>query len=251
MNTIRLSRDWPAVEILHEDAAILALNKPAGLLAVPDRFDKTIPDLISLLQAARPGEWLANVHRLDFNTTGVFVVAKTQEVFRDLVRQFRDRETRKTYTALVRGTPDISPLTIDLPIGRHPKVPGLARIDHSRGSDARSIVHVRERFRGYALLEVVIETGRMHQIRVHVQAVGCPLVGDPDYGGAPLLLSQIKPDYKAKDEEPERPLLDRPALHAEKLTLARAVTGKSLTLEAPWPKDLTVALKQLRKYAAL
>ena len=101
-----------------------------------------------------------------------------------------------------------------------------------------------------ALLEVVIETGRMHQIRVHVQAIGCPLVGDPDYGGTPLLLSQIKADYKGKDDEPERPLLDRPALHAEKLTLSRPATGEKLTIEAPWPKDLTVALKQLRKYAA-
>lgn len=250
MNTIRLSPEFLGVEILHEDDAILAVNKPAGLLAVPDRFDKDKPDLISLLQAARPGESLANVHRLDFNTSGVFVVAKNQETFRDLVRQFRDRETRKMYAALVRGTPDITPLTIDLPIGRHPKFPGLARIDHSRGSEARSIVNVRERFRGYALLEVVIETGRMHQIRVHVQAIGCPLVGDPDYGGAPLLLSQIKPNYKAKDEEPERPLLDRPALHAERLTLTQPSTGKGLTIEAPWPKDLTIALKQLRKYAA-
>jgi 23S rRNA pseudouridine1911/1915/1917 synthase len=236
VNTIRLSRDWSAVEILHEDDAILAVNKPAGLLAVPDRFDKDKPDLISLLQAARPGEGLANVHRLDFNTSGVFAVAKTQEAFRDLARQFRDRETRKVYAALVRGTPDISPLTIDLPIGRHPKFPGLARIDHSRGSEA---------------LEVTIESGRMHQIRVHVQAIGCPLVGDPDYGGTPLLLSQIKSDYKAKDNEPERPLLDRPALHAEKLTLSRPGIGEKLTIEAPWPKDLTVALKQLRKYAGI
>ncbi|MGD1018878.1 MAG: RluA family pseudouridine synthase [Verrucomicrobiia bacterium] len=249
MNTTRLSREHPAVEILHEDEAILAVNKPAGLLAVPDRFDKTKPDLMSLLQAAHPGEWLANVHRLDFNTSGVFVVAKSQEAFRDLARQFRERETRKTYAAIVRGLPVESPMTIDLPIGRHPKVPGLARIDHSRGSDARSIVSIREKFRGYALLEVVIETGRMHQIRVHLQAVGCPVVGDPDYGGAPLLLSQIKPKYKAKDEEPERPLLDRPALHAEKLTLTRPVTGEKLTIEAPWPKDLTLALKYLRKHA--
>jgi RluA family pseudouridine synthase len=249
VNTIRLSREWPAVEILHEDDAILAVNKPAGLLAVPDRFDKAKPDLISLLQAARTGESLANVHRLDFNTSGVFVVARNQEAFRELARQFRDRETQKTYVAIVRGVPAESPMTIDLPIGRHPKFPGLARIDHGRGSDARSIVNIREKFRGYALLEVVIETGRMHQIRVHLQAVGCPLVGDPDYGGAPLLLSQVKSKYKAKDEEPERPLLDRPALHAEKLTLARPATGEKLTIEAPWPKDLTVALKYLRKYA--
>ena len=222
-----------------------------GLLAVPDRFDKDKPDLVSLLQEARPGERLANVHRLDLNTSGVFVLAKKQDAFRELVRQFRERETKKIYAALVRGAPGISPLTVDLPIGRHPKRPGLARIDHNRGSEARSVINVRERFRGYALLEVVIETGRMHQIRVHVQAIGCPLVGDPDYGGAPLLLSQFKAGYKGKQEEVERPLLDRPALHAERLTLTQPSTGRSLTIEAPWPKDLTVALKQLRKFAGL
>ena len=251
MKTIQLSRTWPSIEILHEDESLLVANKPAGLLAVPDRFDKDKPDLVSLLQAARPNERLTNVHRLDLNTSGVFVLAKKQDAFRELVRQFRERETKKIYAALVRGTPGISPLTVDLPIGRHPKRPGLARIDHNRGSEARSVINVRERFRGYALLEVVIETGRMHQIRVHVQAIGCPLVGDPDYGGAPLLLSQFKAGYKGKEEEVERPLLDRPALHAERLTLTQPSTGQSLTLEAPWPKDLTVALKQLRKFAGL
>jgi 23S rRNA pseudouridine955/2504/2580 synthase/23S rRNA pseudouridine1911/1915/1917 synthase len=256
VNAIRLSRDlsrsgrgWPAVEILYEDHDLLAVNKPAGLLAVPDRFDKAKPDLMSLLQAARPAESLANVHRLDFNTSGVFVVAKNREAFRNLVRQFRNRETRKTYVAIVRGRPAESPLTIDLPIGRHPKLPGRARIDHARGSSARSVVSIREKFRGFTLFEVVIETGRMHQIRVHLQAFGCPLVGDTDYGGAPLLLSQLKRRYKPKDDEPERPLLDRPALHAGQLTLLHPSTGKPFTITAPWPKDLTVAVKYLRKYA--
>ena len=251
VNTIRLNRDWPAVEILYEDQDILALNKPAGLLAVPDRFDKTRPDLMSLLQAARPAEAPANVHRLDFNTSGVFVVARNGETFRELVRQFRDRTTRKTYVAIVRGQPAESPLTIDLPIGRHPRIPGLARIDHVRGSQARSIVSIREKFGGYSLVEVVIETGRMHQIRVHLQAIGCPLVGDADYGGEPLLLSQLKRGYKPKDDEPERPLLDRPALHAEQLTLTHPAAGKPLTMTAPWPKDLTVAFKYLRRFASV
>ena len=126
MNTIRLNRDWPAVDILHEDDRLLALDKPAGLLAVPDRYDKNKPNLVSLLQAARPGEWLANVHRLDFNTSGVFLVARNREAFRDLTRQFRDRTPRKQYVALSHRAPPESPMTVDLPIGRHPKVPGLA-----------------------------------------------------------------------------------------------------------------------------
>jgi len=254
VNTIRLSREFPSVEVLHETDEFLALNKPAGLLAVPDRFDKARPNLMALLQAARPDEWLANVHRLDFNTSGVLVIARNRDAFRALTRQFRNRETRKTYAAIVRGMLETSPLTIDLLIGPHPKFPGLARVDLAHGSEARSIVTVREKFRGFTLLEVVIETGRLHQIRVHLQAIGCPVVGDPDYGGAPLFLSQLKRKYKAKEEEEERPLLDRPALHAEQLTLIRPREGKPpgepLTITAPWPKDLTVALKYLRRFAA-
>ena len=250
MKTIPQGRDLPAIEILHEDDDLVVLNKPAGLLAVPDRYDKNRPNLVSLLEAARPGEWLANVHRLDFNTSGVFVVVKRQEAFRELARQFRDRETKKQYVAIAQRIPLESPLTIDLPIGPHPKVRGLARIDHGRGSAARTIVEIQERYRGYSLLKVMIETGRMHQVRVHLQAVGCPLVGDADYGGAPLLLSQIKRKYKPKEDEAERPLLDRPALHAEQLAFVHPTTGAPLTIVAPWPKDLTLAVKYLRKCVA-
>jgi 23S rRNA pseudouridine1911/1915/1917 synthase len=248
VNTIPRGRGEPAIAILHEDDDLLALDKPAGLLAVPDRFDKNRSNIMSLLEAARPGEWLANVHRLDFNTSGVFVVVKRQEAFRELARQFRERETRKQYVAVAQRIPPESPMTIDLPIGQHPKVRGLARIDHGRGQEARTVVEIQEKFRGYSLLKVIIETGRMHQVRVHLQAIGCPLIGDADYGGAPLLLSQIKKKYKAKEDEPERPLLDRPALHAEQLTFAQPTTGAPLTIVAPWPKDLTLAVKYLRKF---
>jgi len=248
VNTIPRGRGEPAIAILHEDDDLLALDKPAGLLAVPDRFDKNRPNVMGLLEAARPGEWLANVHRLDFNTSGVFVVVKRQPAFRELARQFRERETKKQYAALAHRAPPESPMTIDLPIGQHPKVRGLARIDHGRGQDARTVVEIQEKFRGYSLLKVIIETGRMHQVRVHLQAIGCPLIGDADYGGAPLLLSQIKKKYKPKEDEPERPLLDRPALHAEQLTFAQPTTGAPRTIVAPWPKDLTLAVKYLRKF---
>jgi 23S rRNA pseudouridine1911/1915/1917 synthase len=250
VNTISRGRDEAAITILHEDDDLLVLDKPAGLLAVPDRFDKTRPNIMSLLETARPGEWLTNVHRLDFNTSGVFVVVKRQEAFRELARQFRERETKKQYVAVAQRIPPESPMTIDLPIGPHPKFRGLARIDHSRGQEARTIVEIQEKFRGYSLLKVNIETGRMHQVRVHLQAIGCPLIGDTDYGGEPLLLSQIKKSYKPKEEETERPLLDRPALHAEQLTFAHPTTGLPLSLVAPWPKDLTLAVKYLRKFAA-
>jgi 23S rRNA-/tRNA-specific pseudouridylate synthase len=211
-------------ENLFEDDSFLVVNKPAGLLAVPDSFDKSKPNLFSMLHAERPGQWLANVHRLDVNTTGVFVSAKSPEAF----RQFQRRVAGKFYVALVQGAPE--PATID------------RRID---GKDARTITRVREQFRGCALLDVEIQTGRTHQIRIHLQMTGTPVVGDMDYGGAPLLLSQLKRDYKVTGVE--KPLLDRPALHAERLTLR----DPDHTFEAPWPKDLTVAVKYLRKYARL
>lgn len=238
------SRFCLSESILLETDDLLAVNKPAGLLAVPDRWDKTKPNLFSLLQAARPGPYLANVHRLDRNTTGVFLLVKNREAFRALVRQFRERQTRKVYRALVHG--DATECTIDLPIGSDHRRPGYSRIDQKHGKPARSTVHVSESFYGYALLEVEIETGRLHQVRVHLQAVGHPLVGDADYGGAPLLLSQLKHRYKAKEDEEERPLLARPALHAGSVTLREP----PVTITAPLPKDFGVALKYLRKFAA-
>lgn len=232
-------------EILYEDADLLAVNKPAGLLAVPDRFDKQKANLFGRLQALRPGEYLGNLHRLDRHTSGVMVFAKNSAAYRQISAQFRDRQTRKVYGAICQGNP--ADQVIDLPIGERVDHPGYSRIDRKNGKEARSIVRVKEPFRGYAFVEVEIETGRQHQIRVHLQAIGCPLVGDPDYGGAPLLLSQIKLKYKAKPGEEERPLLARPALHAASITL----TQPAITITAPLPKDLEVALKYLRRFATI
>lgn len=233
----------PPLDVLYEDAGLLALNKPAGLLAVPDRWDKAKDNLMGLLQAARPGHYLANVHRLDRQTTGVFLVAKSRDAFRSLTRQLRERQTRKLYVALVHG--DATGQVIDLPIGPHPKLVGRSRVDHKNGKPARSTVRVLEHFHGYTLIEVEIETGRQHQVRVHCHAVGHPLVGDADYGGGPLLLSQLKRKYKPKDGEVERPLISRPALHAGSVTLA----DPPVTITASLPKDFEVSLKYLRRFA--
>jgi len=234
-------------EILFEDADLLAVNKPAGLLSVPDRWDKEKENLVEMLQTARPGQQIANVHRLDRNTTGVFLLAKTEEAFRRVTLQFREHQTRKLYLALVHGDIAEQERVIDLPIGPHPKMVGISRIDEKHGKPARSIVRVKERFRGYTLIEVEIESGRQHQVRVHCQHIGHPLVGDADYGGRPLLLSQIKRKYRLKEGREERPLMDRPALHAASLTLP----VPPVTITAPLPKDLTVALKYLRMFAVM
>ncbi len=233
------------IEILHEDDGLLAVNKPAGLLAVPDRFDKAKANLFDLLRANRVGQYLGNVHRLDRHTSGVMIFAKTSDAYRQLTAQFRERQTRKVYATIYQGRP--ADQVIDRPIGERPDRPGYSRIDEKNGKPARSRVRVREEFRGYAWLEVEIETGRPHQIRVHLQAIGHPLMGDADYGGAPLRLSDLKPGYKPKPGVEERPLLARPALHAAAVTLVQP----ALTIRAPLPKDIEVALRYLRRFSAV
>lgn len=250
MNTLCLSRAWSAVEILYEDDDMVAVNKPVGLLIAPDRWDKKKDNLMGLLHASRPDEYLANVHRLDKNTSGVLLLAKNKPALVALARQFSDRTTRKNYVALVHGAPRHDTMTIELPIAPNLRRAGLSRIDAKSGKTATTVVRVAERFRQHALLGVELHTGRLHQVRVHLQAIGCPLVGDADYGGAPLLLSQIKPSYRTKAGEAERPLLDRPALHAEQLVIRQPTTNKPVTIRAPWPKDLAVALKYLRQFVA-
>lgn len=256
---LRLSATWPEVEILHEDADLLAVNKPAGLLAVPDRWDKERENLMGLMHAAirarRPWvterhlDYLANAHRLDAGTSGILLLARTKPALIELARQFRERHPGKVYTALIQGALPQDTMDVDLPLAPSPVRPGLSVISQGSGKPAHTRFTMVERFRGYSLVRAEPTTGRLHQIRVHLKAIGCPLVADHDYGtGQPLLLSQLKKHYKMKPEG-EHPLMARPALHAEQLHLRHPATGEALTLTAPWPKDLTVAVKYLRKFA--
>lgn len=257
VRSLRLNGNWPEVSVIYEDDQILAIDKPAGLLVAPDRWDKGRDNLMDLLHdgirekkawARETGMgYISNAHRLDVDTSGVLLLAKSREILIALVNQFSQRKTRKFYQAIVGGGPQQDETTIDLPVGPHPIRPGLSVIDRSNGKNAVSIIHVLERFSTHSFVEVEILTGRHHQIRVHLQSLGCPLVGDRLYGGQPLLLSRLKPKYKMK-EEGERPLVGRPALHAARLVLMHPVTGAELALEAPLPKDMTVGLKYLRRY---
>ncbi len=248
------------VPILYEDAHLLALDKPARMLTSPDRHDPEQPSLMSLLHAdiARGAKWaasrnityLANTHRLDSETSGAILLAKDKPALIALADQFGIENSSKVYLALVRGSPRESQIKVAAKLGPHPTETGVACVDPRTGKKAVTLFEVLERFRGYTFLKCLPHTHRPHQIRVHLQNSGLPITGDTLYGGPQLLLSSLKRDYRLKFGRVERPLIDRVALHAAELHFTHPVTGQPVDIIAPWPHDLTVAMKYLRKYLA-
>ena len=254
------TREFWRISVLWEDGHLLAIDKPGGLLTSPDRYDPLRPNLMKLLHRdiARGAAWarerqltyLANVHRLDFETSGVILLARDKPTLVALAGQFGAEKPARTYAALVQGVPGENAFEVEGKLAPHPTQIGLMRVDTRQGKKAKTLFEVSERFSRYALLKCRPLTGRTHQIRAHLRHAGFPIVGDKLYGGAPLLLSRLKSGYRLKPGREERPLIDRVALHAEQLTVTHPVSGASVTIEAPWPKDLTVAVKYLRRYAA-
>jgi RluA family pseudouridine synthase len=248
------------LEILYEDDNLLALNKPSGLLSSPDRYDPERPNLMKLLHhdIERATGWvrkrglayLANAHRLDFETSGIMLMAKDKPSLIALADQFGSLKPLKTYIALVHGHMSSDGFEVDAKIGPHPSQIGLMRVDRKNGKHAKTRFEVRERFEDFTLLNCMPLTGRTHQIRVHLKQAGLAIVGDKLYGGKMLFLSQLKKRYRLKGAAIERPLMGRVALHAESLVVQQPLTGQPVTIVAPWPKDINVAIKYLRRYSA-
>jgi RluA family pseudouridine synthase len=264
-NVIKLSapatQGFWEIPVLFEDEHLLALDKPAGLPTSPDRVEVERPSLMGLLHAAiaagkpwareRGLTYLCNAHRLDGETSGVLLLAKSKPVLLQLANLFGTDRPEKTYLALARGEPAETHFEVSVKLAPHPVTPGLMRADFRDGKAAKTIFDVRESFprSGHVLLGCRPVTERRHQIRVHAAHVGLKIVGDELYGGKPLWLSRLKTDYRLKPGREERPLLARAALHAEQLTFEHPVTKAAVTLTAPWPKDLKVAVKYLRQYS--
>ncbi len=260
--TIKLSspatREFWEIPVVFEDAHLLALDKPAGLLTAPDRNDPARPNLMRLLHDAiaagkswaveRGLTYLNPAHRLDAETSGVILFAKSKPVLVALANQFGTDQPQAKYVALARGVPRAEQFEVDAKIAPHPLTPGLMRVDSRQGKRAKTLVSVVETFRDYVWLSCRPVTNRTHQIRVHLRHTGLPIVGDALYDGKPLLLSRLKRDYRLKPGRTERPLLARVALHAEELALVHPITGATVTFTAPCPKDLRVALKYLREH---
>jgi len=220
---------------LYRDPYLLAVNKPAGLLTLPDGYQRAAPCLIDLLKQQFDRVWV--VHRLDRDTSGVIMFALTAEVHRALNLAFDSHAVAKTYHALVDGTPEWDEQVVDLPLRpdgdrRHRTV-----IDRAHGKPAVTRVRVLERFAQQALLEARPETGRTHQIRSHLAALGLPLIGDALYGGAGSPASISRAALVS---------IRRAALHAYALEFIHPVTRAPLVLAAPYPDDFVLALQRLR-----
>ena len=232
------------LDILFEDQDMIVINKPAGVLSIPDRFGKEL-SIKSLLQD-KYGT-IFTVHRLDQATSGLIIFAKNAEAHKALSVLFEGRTIEKKYLGLVLGRPEPNG-SIDGSIMEHPVKKGQMHI-HVKGKAALTTYEVVTFYKHYALVSFQIHTGRTHQIRVHAKHIGHPIIADELYGdGVKLLLSSIKKkNFKlSKSEEAEKPLLARHALHAHSLKLI--FKEKEFAFEAPLPKDLAATIKQLDKW---
>lgn len=236
------------IEILYQDDDMLMVNKPAGVLVIPDRFNSDLPSLNRLLET-KIGQRIWVVHRLDRDTSGVMCFAKNEEMHRYLSQLFEAHDVGKFYAGIVMGRVIPEEGRIEAPIAEHPTQKGKM-VTARKGKASVTDYKVVEQWALHSLVQFQIHTGRTHQIRVHMQSIGHPIVCDELYGdGKPFLLSSIKKKFKLSEkEETERPLMSRLGLHAYRLMLHKP-DGTLVDIEAPLPKDMAACVNQLNKWS--
>lgn len=233
--------------LILEDDCLLGINKPAGVLTLPDGYDPHAPHIRSLVEPILGQVWI--IHRLDRDTSGVLLLARTSQAHQICNDQFASHQVQKCYHALVQGEPTWQVEQVDLPLQPNTGRRHRTVVDRRSGKPCLTDFKVMERFRGYALVAAHPHTGRRHQVRAHLAALGFHLVADTLYGvGRPLYLADFKQGY-LQARPGQRPLLGRVGLHAWSLDLAHPQTGGILHLEAAYPEDFQTALDQLRRYA--
>jgi 23S rRNA pseudouridine955/2504/2580 synthase len=228
--------------IIHEDDRIVVVNKPSGVASLSDREDEV--NMFRL--AKRYDDSLKPCHRLDKHTTGVMLFAKGAELYREISILFTHREITKHYIALVHGVHHHEEFTIELPIATTAK--GKARIDFGEGKESITVVSTAELFKDFTLMDCHPLTGRMHQIRIHLSAHGMPLVGDKEYGGKDIFLSELKRNFKVNRKLEEPPINDGFFLHARGISFVVPGDEKESLFIAELPKKFETALKLLRRY---
>ncbi len=241
------------IDVLYEDDQIVVVNKPPGMVVHPARghWTGTLagalqyhfgPSLSGSGGPTRPGI----VHRLDRDTSGVLLVARSDQAHARLAAQFARRSIEKEYYAIVAGVPQRDRDRIDQPIGVHPhtREKMAIRTDPDAGRPAETFFEVLERFKGFATLRVLPKTGRTHQIRVHLCHAGFPVLCDRQYGGRAQI---TRGDIRGQPSD-VTVLLQRHALHARKLSFLHPAGGAAMTIEAPLPEDIQAVLAELRAY---
>ena len=240
------------LDIIYEDDDLIIVNKAADMIVHPARGNKhgTLVNalahysdqLSSGLGEFRPGI----VHRLDRNTTGVMVVAKTDTAQWKIAKQFELRQVRKSYLAIVHGRPELDADRISAPLGVHPRIREKYAVRQETGKEAVTFYEVLEAFRGYSLVVCKPRTGRTHQIRVHMQHIKHPIVADDMYDG------KLVYPWQLADAEPaaEAPVINRCALHAWTLEFTHPIKEEPVRFEAPLPSDMHTFLELLRQHRA-
>jgi 23S rRNA pseudouridine1911/1915/1917 synthase len=262
MNTAGPHPEDIPLDILYEDDAIIAVNKPPGMVVHPARghWSGTLASALSFHfqqlskvgGETRPGI----VHRLDRDTSGVIVIAKTDPMHFALAAQFEQRTTEKEYFAITAGVPDRDRDYVEQPIGVHPhqREKMAIRGGHSTSREATTFYEVVERFPGFAAVRVLPKTGRTHQIRVHLAHLGCPVLCDKLYGGrSSITRGELKRGRESFSGKPHADsgddsevILSRQALHAARIKIAHPETGQPIEFTAPLPADLQTVLDALR-----
>ena len=242
------------VKIVYEDEDLLVVNKPSGLRVIPDRWNKNIPNLRDLLndflnkkkEIKKQIVWV--VHRIDSDTSGLVLFALNAQMHQQLNKAFQNRSIKKSYHTIVKGSPNQTIGKIEFSLQSDKQKKGKIQI-HPKGKPAVTEYRLMEKFRDYSLLEVYPLTGRTHQIRVHLQAMGLPLAVDPIYGNSSELgISHLKCGVTKKILEDKTAIISRLTLHAYELEFNHPIRKKNLHLVAEYPKDFQALLKALRKW---
>jgi 23S rRNA pseudouridine1911/1915/1917 synthase len=240
------------LDVVYEDQWLVVVNKPPDLVVHPAKGHQTgtlvnalvyhFQHLSGVQGPLRPGI----VHRLDRDTSGLILIIKDEAVHEDVARQFEEREVDKEYVAICEGRVELDSDLIDAPIGPDPRDRQKMLVRQSSGKPARTIYEVVERFKRFTVVRCFPQTGRTHQIRVHMQSIGHPIVADSLYGHRDAIyLSDIVGRGHSQDEAP---LLDRQALHARRLSIHHPVLGKDMTFDAPVPADMMRLVEALRTH---
>lgn len=228
--------------IIFENDDYIVVNKPHSVSTLDERNTENPNSILRLAKAYSDDAQVA--HRLDKETSGAIAIAKNPEAYRHLAMQFEHREVKKRYHAVVEGVHDFQDISVYLPI--LPLKDGMVKIDRQAGKLAETIFNSLKVYKNHTLVECQPITGRMHQIRIHLTCLKAPIVSDELYGGSMLYLSSLKKKFNLKQETEEQPLIKRVALHAYSLSF-QLLDGSPITIEAPYPKDLEVLVRQLEK----